>query len=111
METNLQEFIRSRRQALYAQVEAINNELAQLDSAEGAITGRVVPTTEGLPTIKNMILAVLAGEPKGLRANDIRPQIKTLYGYNLARESLSPQLTRLKNEGKVTLKGRTWHIA
>ncbi len=111
MTKSLQEFIRERRPEITAQIHALREELKQLDVAEIALSDKRPQTTHkptDLPTIKEMVLEVLAGYPQGIRANEILSAIESRHGARIARESLSPQLSRLKDEGKIILKGRKW---
>ena len=60
-------------------------------------------------SIKEMILEVLGASPRGMKAIDILESINSVYpGANLARTSLSPQLSRLKNDKKIVKSGLIW---
>lgn len=61
-------------------------------------------------TIKEAVVNVLEDAPSGFSALDILREINTRFGWDYARESLSPQLSRLKQEGHINLTGRTWHL-
>lgn len=113
MQKSLPDFVRDRRAEIETQMQAFQEELAQLDSVESMLSGKrvVIKEARNAPTIKEQILSVLADEVDGVRSNEILDVIKKKYGTNLLRESLSPQLSRLKDEGKITLTGRKWFLA
>jgi hypothetical protein len=60
--------------------------------------------------IKGMVLGALQEAKTGLTAQQIIAAIQTTFGYDLPRTSLSPQLTRLKRDGKVTVRDSIWTI-
>ncbi len=62
-------------------------------------------------TIKQAVLRVLDGvAPNGLPALAILDRLKSDFGMEYPRSSLSPQLSRLKREGKIGLRGNTWFL-
>jgi hypothetical protein len=108
---------RREHQALTAEIEKLEGELAQLDTAGYAlglvnglprpslgITRRVTPTV----TIKEAVMSVLQSYPNGLPALQILEEINKRNSTNYRRTSLSPQLSRLKQEGKLTQQGINW---
>ena len=108
MSKSLIEFIRERRPEISAQIQTLEAELRQLDMAESALANT---STDPAPTIKEMALAVLTDAGHGLRSGDILTKIKRKYDVDVARESLSPQLTRLANpDKKIVLEGRKWRV-
>ncbi|MFA6205209.1 MAG: hypothetical protein WC689_03280 [Methylocystis sp.] len=130
MSKTLRDFIETRRAQLdqleaplleelsrvQAQLEAIEAERRDLDAAAGAInampdhgsiTRRYVPEM----TIKEAVLKVLHAEPNGLAATEILRRINSELRTDYARTSLSPQLSRLKQEGKIELYGQLWKLA
>ena len=56
-------------------------------------------------------MEVLRDHPGGLLALDILAKINERHGLGTVRTSLSPQLTRLKQERKITNRGSTWMLA
>ena len=90
-----------RRAAMAAGIEAHPD-----SSKEGARQTRRF----GKMTIKEGVVAVLDEHPNGMPALDILREINLRYGWAYARESLSPQLSRLKQEGHIDLTGRIWHL-
>lgn len=61
-------------------------------------------------TIKDMTVEILALMPSGATAQEILALINERYKHDTKRESLSPQLTRLKAEGRIELRGKTWFL-
>ncbi|KQU54880.1 hypothetical protein ASG72_04535 [Bosea sp. Leaf344] len=86
-------------------VEAIEAEFMRL-------LGRL-PSKRGIPekTIKEAVIEVLEVIGGGLTASDILAAINAKFGTDYPRTSLSPQLSRLKSEGKLTREGNLWSLA
>jgi hypothetical protein len=65
------------------------------------------------PTIIQAVLEVLKRRPDGMTALEILAEINARYFEGkIARTSLSPQLSRLKDrDGKIDLRGERWFIA
>ncbi|MET4388571.1 chromosome segregation ATPase [Bradyrhizobium sp. F1.4.3] len=84
-----------------------NLELEQINSALKAIDET---QAKNLPTIKEAILKVLEDHPDGMTALEILAEINTrFFAGRIARTSLSPQLSRLKDDDqKIGLKGTKW---
>jgi hypothetical protein len=62
-------------------------------------------------TIKKMVVSILAESPKeGLDALEILERIRQKYGLEIERTSLSPQLSRLKNEGILANENQRWML-
>jgi hypothetical protein len=115
---SLREFIAGRRDEIKKQIAALKGELRDLDLAEAAIkTGTITVhapavSTPGKPTIKEMVLEVLSGRGGlGVEASEIIALISNRFGEEVPRSSLSPQLSRLKEDGLLDLEGRIWKIA
>lgn len=64
----------------------------------------------GKVTIKEAVVGVLEEHASGLPALDILREINQRHETDYVRESLSPQLSRLKNDGHIELTGRLWHL-
>lgn len=120
--TSIRDFIALRRaellEELAAATESIYAELFELDAAEAALGGVHVQHKSELPkqlapenkmTIKDMVMSVL-DVVNGADANEILKFIKHRFDVELARTSLSPQLSRLKKEGKIVLRGKRWSV-
>ena len=88
---------------------AWSGELAQIQSALHAIEQT---ETKNRLTIKQAVLEVLKDHPEGMTALEILSQINTRYfGGDILRTSLSPQLSRLKdNDRKIELRGNKWFL-
>lgn len=72
---------------------------------------RAHPEVQGL-TLKQLVLKALREENlRGATANELLATFESLWGKEVARTSLSPQLSRLKSEGKIKLSGKVWHLA
>jgi hypothetical protein len=125
------EFIARRRRelddeeaALRDRLAAIASEREYLRSAERISFGEKTPPREvarairkrrkGIKagTIMDRVINILRRHPDGLTASAI------LFGLNLetpesplARESLSPQLSRLKQAGYIELDGSIWRLS
>lgn len=61
-------------------------------------------------TIREMVLSVLGVMTDGLEVNELIEFIQTIFGVEVARTSLSPQLSRMKAEGELELVGDTWKV-
>ncbi|MCW2282492.1 hypothetical protein M2323_000001, partial [Rhodoblastus acidophilus] len=108
-----------------ARIDAIDKERSELDAALDAITGQQV--LEGfakkvfgeqvvfkpLPdrTIKGAVLWTLSEHADGMIALDLLAEVNRRLGTSYQRTSLSPQLSRLKSEGKIILEGNVWKLA
>jgi hypothetical protein len=62
-------------------------------------------------TIKQAVMEVLKGRVSGMTALEILAEINKRFSVDYPRTSLSPQLSRLKAEGKIKREGNTWRIA
>lgn len=100
-------------------IREIERELADLRTAARAIglanglqkqplgvTRRKAPQT----TIKEAVLTILADHPEGLLALDLLAKINARFDWKLIRPSLSPQLSRLKRERKITYSDGLWRL-
>ena len=97
----------------------LQSDLSRLDKAEAALKGQNLTAFKSVkqsdakqaaiaPTIKMMVLEVLQDNPEGLVALKILERINKTYNRSYKRTSLSPQLTRLANEGKIHKRRKTW---
>lgn len=113
----LRDFIATRRAEIKEAMASMRSELKELDAAEAALgTKESAPqarptTSRGDMTIQDMAQAVLQSADAGLDANEILAAIKQAFGKDIPRNSLSPQLSRLKDAGKVIVEGKTWKLA
>lgn len=102
---------------------ALRKELAELESAEriykqSGVSGGspMLPLRVGdpiaRPTIKKGVIQLLEeASPMGLTALEILARLnRRWWRGELKRTSLSPQITRLKKEGKVASERGTWRV-
>jgi chromosome segregation ATPase len=95
---------------------AKQNELAawnaELDQIHSALRAIEETETRSQLTIKQAVIEVLRDHLDGMTALDVLAEINTRYfGGRIARTSLSPQLSRLKdNDGKIELRGNKWFL-
>jgi hypothetical protein len=84
------------------------NLIQQITNA--AVTG--LPALEQNPTIKSMILTALSSHfQDGATPAQLRTFIRDVFGREIHRTSMSPQLARLREEGVVEQSGTKWRIA
>lgn len=60
--------------------------------------------------MKEMIFSALNVVPEGLDVNDLIDFIQAAFDVEVARTSLSPQLSRMKAEGVLELAGDVWRL-
>lgn len=109
--TALRAFISRREREIREQISALRSELSELREAKKSLQPVEVATsadTAGSPTIKDMVKAILADRPHGLLAAEILAKIHRKFGVQIERTSLSPQLSRLRQEGHLHLEGGKW---
>jgi hypothetical protein len=120
MSIPIRDFVANRRAELQAAIKAARAELVTLDAVV-----RALDEAEGQPqrprrergsagsgkkTLKELALEALAENPDGLEATEILGWIKMKYDLDVARESMSPQLSRLGAEGEIVRSGLTWRL-
>lgn len=128
MTQTLEQFISQRRKDLLEEIEplrerlrVLDEELSQIDLAAAAIQnrphGQTHPPVAGAVTtrsprgaIKRAVVETLAANQNGLDAMSILIDINKRLGGDYERTSLSPQLSRLKTDGVVTLDGNIWKL-
>lgn len=105
-----------------AKVESIETEIANVESAIGSLPQAPAPAQKPAPvkvrddgrkmSVKAMVLESLDLHlPDGGEVHDLLNCFATVYGRDdVARTSLSPQLTTLKNEGKISRDGMIWRL-
>jgi len=113
---SLRDFLAARRAEIKAQISALRDELRDIEAAESAIMDRS-PKDDAQPgegasrTIQDMVLMVLANHSGPMDALEIMHKIKAMSGADARGTSLSPQLSRLKADNKITLNGKLWSLA
>jgi hypothetical protein len=117
MPETLSEFIARRRQeiavaeeALKEQLRALAAERLRLARAATAITG-AKERRQPRGAIKRAVLETLEHAPEGMDALTILFTINYRLGSHFERTSLSPQLSRLKEDGFITLNRKIWKLA
>lgn len=98
------------------QVAEYDADITDLRLALGGLDGGKTQVEPGVQdskvTIKDMVLEILALCPEGATAQQLLQSIKERFKVDLRRESLSPQLSRLRGEdGKIELRGKCWFLA
>lgn len=61
-------------------------------------------------TIKDFIVQVLSDSRRGMTALDILGAVNERFEKNYDRTSLSPQLSRLRTDGLLALRGTVWYL-
>ena len=116
----LRAYLAERKSDIQGQIKALRAELAEIDAAERALSSaessKLAPRERGSSgtgrkTLKEMALEALAEYPEGAIALEILETIKAKFGADIARESLSPQLSRLGQDGVLTRSGMHWRLA
>ncbi len=96
-------------------LEREQNELDRAAKAIGMVNGlsslRVTRKAPTGMTIKQAVLQVLQDHPSGLIALDILREVNSRYEMAIVRSSLSPQLSRLKGESKISNDGNVWLLS
>jgi chromosome segregation ATPase len=92
-----------------SELAAWNAELDQIHSALKAVDET---ETKSQLTIKQAVIEALKDHPEGMTALEILAEINTRYfGGRIIRSSLSPQLSRLKDDDrKIDLRGNKWFL-
>jgi hypothetical protein len=107
------------RAQLEGKIQRLRLELVEIDRAAEAVglekqepeiqllaEHRKTPTI----TIKEAVIAVLRENRNGLSALDILAKVNGQFDLGIVRTSLSPQLSRLKQEHKITNDGSVWRL-
>lgn len=120
----------ARIEALRAEIKPLEAEFDQVKRGIAAMAGPYLPTgveasrnavahhiRKANPaaqdlTIKQMVITTLREHlPNGATANELLDAFLRNWGRIEMRTSLSPQLTRLKRDGKIELHGKVWTLA
>jgi hypothetical protein len=128
---DLRDFLRTRRRQILdamaplraqivdiqAKIQELQRQLAEVDKAASAIgmvnglqKDRSPAKDNQTLTIKEAALKVLADYPNGLTAIEILKEINDRFGMNIVRSSLSPQLSRLKQDDRISQSGMVWSL-
>jgi|GEM_PF-6065672 len=105
-----EEEIIQKRQKLADELQALRDTRASLERSE-----KLQKHSEGHEkmTIKEMVRSVLNHNAEGGTSDQIINWIHKMHGAEVARTSLSPQLSRLKAEGEIALNEDTgiWQLS
>ena len=120
----------SRLETLRAEIKPLEAEFDQVKRGIAAMAGPFPPTgveasrnavahhirkanpVAQVLTIKQMVITTLREHlPNGATANELLEAFFRNWGRREMRTSLSPQLTRLKRDGKIELHGKVWTLA
>jgi len=123
MTETLREFVKRRLQELIdaerpliAQLEEIRQERRELERTAKVVglggSGKHTDGTEAGQklTIKEAVVHVLTEKNRGMTALEILREVNSLLSSAYPRTSLSPQLSRLKKEGKIVQSGIVWML-
>jgi len=111
--------VRARAVAIEAEITALDTALSALPPSEGKpVQLRPVSSPSRSAgggrkmSVKAMVLDALEKHfPDGASALDLLDCFADVYGRDdVARTSLSPQLTTLKKDGKIERDGMTWRL-
>jgi len=96
--------LKAKKAKLYEEIRKIKAAEAALKGVASDVATSDKPTirnrSRGGKTLKDMISAVLTEHGTGAEANDIISMIKDKFGKDVPRTSMSPQLTRMKNDDR-----------
>jgi hypothetical protein len=114
--TTLRDFILTRESEIKSQIKALRAELCDLKVAKSALEPQVGAlgtdsSSSAIKTIKEMIRDALKSSPVGLTSTEILIKINDIGLRHIERTSLSPQLSRMKEDGEVTLRDNFWFLA
>jgi len=121
MSIPIREYLAQRRTDIQAQIKLLRAELSEVDVAEKALAAvsgetpvrrdRGTAGSGARKTLKEMATEILQDHPDGLEANSILAEIERRYFVTVQRESLSPQLSRLGQEGVLNREGWLWKLS
>ena len=110
---NIRDFIASRETELKQQQATIRAEMAEIKALKATLDatsdGEPAPRRKSSsPTIKDLIEQVLEDWQDGATAEEIIKDVADKFSKNVPRSSMSPQLTRLKNDDRITRWNDRW---
>lgn len=109
----LREYLQHREDELRQLIAQMREELKQVRAAKEAIAPED-PSQEfgGRKTIKDMVMRVLRVRPSGATAEEIIQLINEHFAVQIERTSMSPQLSRLRQERRLEYgDDKLWRIA
>ena len=115
--TPIRALVNKRKKEIFNQIKELRNELREIKAVEqtllnqGASDSQSDSRRKGAAiTFQDMIVTVLENIPQGADANQILELIDKEFGKKIKRSSVSPQLSRLKANGVLTLKDNIWSL-
>jgi hypothetical protein len=117
----LRDYLAARRDEIEGQMKALKAELGEIRIAEAALSGEPTrrnavtgaqgpsPVREG--SIKDWVLKALQVIEGGTETEDIIAGVLGIGGPLVPRNSMTPQLSRLKAMGLLVQEGRNWKLA
>jgi hypothetical protein len=124
MNETLRQFVERRLQELQDEERPLRERLDEivterrelektikLIGADGLVNNAMERRESQEKTIKEAVLDILSAKPNGLTATEILRDLNLNKDRRYARTSLSPQLSRLKRDGKVRQSGIVWSLA
>jgi len=116
----LSDYLASRRAEIEAQIKALRAELTEIRIAEDALAGATPtraavasatgPATVRTGSIKDWVLKALMHEPEGLETDAVIFKVREIGGPEVSRNSMTPQLSRLKAARLIGQEGRLWRL-
>lgn len=105
-----------KRISLHAKEHAKNQPARINTNSQPSNVGIVIdhnspkPRAGGTMSVKDMLIHILRGAPNGYDVRTILDVMRSLFGVNIPRTTVSPQLSRMKHEGLVQLRGEHWML-
>ena len=116
----LKDYLATRRVEIEGEMKALKGELAEIRIAEEALSGAptnktVVRSPRGRSvvregSIKDWVLKALMTFGIGLETEDVIAAVQNIGGPAVVRNSMTPQLSRLKADGLISLDGGKWSL-
>ena len=117
MTQTLRDFISAREAEIKSQIKALHAELRELNAAKSAISATTSVAAKkpehNRKTHREMIMAVLEGQPQGCTSDQVIDLIKEHFSIDIPQSSMSSQLSRAKSDGLLVLDQSTkvWRLA
>lgn len=103
------EFLHAREKEIAVRIAQLRAEISPLEIELGIIQEAMAQLNGGGSTIKQLCLTALTESfPEGTMPAELREHIKRTTGRDIARNSLSPQLARLRLDGLVQCVDGLW---
>lgn len=107
--------IKNRKSEIINKINELRSELRKIRALENSLRNNNLDLFSNSVqsekhTFKDMIIGVLKLMPDGGTANQILESIQNKYGINIMRSSISPQLSRLKQDGFLDVEKKVWKM-